>query len=678
MAIKLGDAFVSFKADMTDLNKSVGGAVRNMKKDFGALMDVGKQIGVGFTAVGGAIAAGLGFAVKAAAESEQAQAQLAAVLKSTGEAAGLTADELNKMSEALARQTTFDDEAITGAQSLLLTFTSIGKEVFPEAIKTIADMSQALGQDLKGSTIQLGKALNDPIAGISALSKVGVSFNEQQKETIKTMVESGNVMGAQKLILAELSKEFGGSAAAAANTLAGQITQLKNEFGNLLEEIGNSLTDGGGFAGLVTKIKETVIGMTEWVKAHPDLVGWIAKAALGVSAFMLAIGPLLIALPGLVIAFKGISTVIAGLAGASGFAGLGTAATGAGTALTGFGAAALPVLGPAGVIAASIVVIGNAAIAWWEYYKAVKGADEQNAAADANTKRLLDTLREKGVAIDEAALKEMSAAEQTAYATKLANDARKSALASMGDYFQANTQLTEAEIANIHKLSSEQVAGLKAHAQYLQQHGASVESITADIRQSLARLSLDHRESPSINDMAAASFSGYMSQLQQFFQGISSTLSAIKETFFNVWNEIASFVGGMIDSIVGAAQNAGSAIGSALGLGGGVPGVPGFAGGGTMQRSGLAMVGERGPELLSLPRGTEIFSNPETMDILSRSAGRGGNGGGDTITMGDVIINNPVVRSDSDIQAITRAVSLEQERMIHNALAKRGLRPQGV
>jgi hypothetical protein len=79
-----------------------------------------------------------------------------------------------------------------------------------------------LGTDLKGSAVQLGKALNDPIAGVGALSRVGVTFTETQKDMIKTMVEAGNVAGAQTLILDELGKEFGGSAKA----LADPVTQL--------------------------------------------------------------------------------------------------------------------------------------------------------------------------------------------------------------------------------------------------------------------------------------------------------------------------------------------------------------------------------------------------------------------------------------------------------------------
>src|SRR5581483_5434509 len=54
-------------------------------------------------------------------ESQRVVAQLEAVLKSTGNVVGITANEVLNLSSALQQQTTYGDEAITGAQNLLLT-----------------------------------------------------------------------------------------------------------------------------------------------------------------------------------------------------------------------------------------------------------------------------------------------------------------------------------------------------------------------------------------------------------------------------------------------------------------------------------------------------------------------------------------------------------------------------
>src|SRR5207237_7672973 len=127
--------------------------------------------------------------------------------------------------------------------NLLMTFTGLrnevgkGNDVFNQATQIATDMGAALGTEPKAAAIQLGKALNDPIKGVSALSRVGVSFTSQQKDQIKTLVKSGDTLGAQKIILGELNKEFGGAAAASATS--GE--KMSVAFGNFKEQIGTAL-----------------------------------------------------------------------------------------------------------------------------------------------------------------------------------------------------------------------------------------------------------------------------------------------------------------------------------------------------------------------------------------------------------------------------------------------------
>lgn len=233
-----------------DLDK-LGKEAKDASGQVGGLGKTLATLGVGFIA-GKLIGAGLSAIIQNTIEAEKAQSQLQAVLKSTGGAAGLTAQQLNLMAQSLQAVTTFDDEAITGAQSLLLTFTKIGRDVFPDATKAVLDISQALGQDLKSSATQVGKALNDPIKGITALSRVSVAFSQTQKDLIKTLVETGRLADAQRIIIGELSTEFGGSATAAANTLGGAFKQLKNAAGDLLE----GDTGGEGLVGIRDAVKD--------------------------------------------------------------------------------------------------------------------------------------------------------------------------------------------------------------------------------------------------------------------------------------------------------------------------------------------------------------------------------------------------------------------------------------
>jgi phage-related minor tail protein len=219
-------------------------------KGFGgiALAARGMTAGVGAAALAG------GYLTKQFVESNKVAQQTNAVLKSTGGAAGVTAKQVSDLATSISRKTGMDDEAIQSGENLLLTFTNIhnetgrGNQIFTRATRTIADMSAALGQDTKSSAIQLGKALNDPIKGVTALQRVGVSFTQSQRDQIKTLVESGHTLDAQKIILRELRKEFGGSAAA----IATPFDKLKVSAGNLAETAGGFLAPALGKAANAT------------------------------------------------------------------------------------------------------------------------------------------------------------------------------------------------------------------------------------------------------------------------------------------------------------------------------------------------------------------------------------------------------------------------------------------
>lgn len=200
------------------------------------------KVGLGAAVAGiGALGVGLGISMKEAMDAQDIQSQLAAVLKSTGGVAGVTSQQVNDLANAYQSQTRYADDVIIGGENILLTFTKIGKGVFPMATQTMLDMSQALGTDLQGSAIQLGKALQDPIAGISALSRVGVNFSDSQKKVIEQLMKAGKLEEAQKIILNELQTEFGGSAVAAGTTFAGQLDILKNSLLNVAEGVGTAV-----------------------------------------------------------------------------------------------------------------------------------------------------------------------------------------------------------------------------------------------------------------------------------------------------------------------------------------------------------------------------------------------------------------------------------------------------
>lgn len=204
--------------------KSIG---KDMQK-FGAGMTVGLTLPI--------VAFGAS-AVHSAMESESALAELNAVITSTGGAAGMTSDEVLALSSAFQKVTKFSDEVVTDGQSMLLTFTNIGEDVFPKATETMLNMAEKFG-GVDQAAIQLGKALNDPVAGIGALQRVGVTFSAAQEQQIKDFMAVNDIASAQGVILAELEKEFGGLALAAGATSEGQMAQFMNQLDDMKEIIG--------------------------------------------------------------------------------------------------------------------------------------------------------------------------------------------------------------------------------------------------------------------------------------------------------------------------------------------------------------------------------------------------------------------------------------------------------
>src|SRR5260221_5678697 len=183
----------------------------------------------------------IGDVIKVTEAHQFVAAQTVQVLKSTKDVSGETAASLKGMADAQSQTTDFSHDTVQGGENLLLTFTNIGKGVFPQATQSILDVSQAMGQDLKSSAIQVGKALGDPLTGMTALQRIGVTFSASEKEQIKTMMAHHDIIGAQKVILHELGTEFGGSAQAAGKTFGGMMKELGNTMEDVKIKIGTAV-----------------------------------------------------------------------------------------------------------------------------------------------------------------------------------------------------------------------------------------------------------------------------------------------------------------------------------------------------------------------------------------------------------------------------------------------------
>jgi hypothetical protein len=269
-----------------------------------------------FAAASAAVVAAVGVAWVAASakqlmEIEKLNAQTNAAIKSTGSAAGRTIEEINGLNASLEKLTGIEAEVIQEGQNMLLTFTNINGQQFDQATEAALNLSVALGKDMQSSAMLVGKALNDPIGGISALSRAGIQFTDDQKNMIAAMVEMGDTAGAQSIILGELNTQFGGSAEAFGDTTAGKLAKVGNLFGEMGENIAVAVlpalerfadkamelmeTHGpaieealGGVTEIVLGMVDGFIGFTDWASENESLFNAIV-VVLGSMAVALGI-----------------------------------------------------------------------------------------------------------------------------------------------------------------------------------------------------------------------------------------------------------------------------------------------------------------------------------------------------------------------------------------------------
>lgn len=259
----IGEAFVDVKPKTDNFSKDTEKGVSS------GLGSVAKKVAIGFGAV---LAAGsavhfVGEFVKAAAEAQKISRVTDAILQSTGSAAGLSATQVGDLATSLSNLTGIDDDVIQAAENILLTFTSVrdaageGNDIFSRTTEAALNMATVLGGDPTSAIQQLGKALNDPAEGLTKLTRSGVVFTQQQKDMVEQLVAAGDTLGAQKIILDELDKEFGGAAAAAADP----FDRLKVATDNLKESIGGALIPvlapaATALANLVSNNQEAIAG----------------------------------------------------------------------------------------------------------------------------------------------------------------------------------------------------------------------------------------------------------------------------------------------------------------------------------------------------------------------------------------------------------------------------------
>lgn len=289
LSIKLS---LNDKQFMTGLRK----ATSSMKKFGRNLQKTGQNLTRNLTLPIVAMGAA---SVKAFDTQQKAIAQVEAGLISTGQAAGFTSKELQKMASDLQAKTLFGDEDILlNATAQLLTFTNIAGEQFERTQVAAANLAQkSFRGDLKSASIALGKALNDPVANLGALGRAGIQFSDEQEAVIKSLIETNRLADAQTIILDELDKQFGGAAEAARLAGLGPFQALQMVLSDLSEEFGALIMENlEPFRLKVEQITKFLQNLTD--EQRRTLVSFAGYAAV-IGPALFIIGKLSIAVAGL-------------------------------------------------------------------------------------------------------------------------------------------------------------------------------------------------------------------------------------------------------------------------------------------------------------------------------------------------------------------------------------------
>ena len=219
--------------------------------------------------------------LKTMGDREADAAVLANGLRKVGAGAGQL-EKLQKVASKLGEQTLFNQEDFTQGFALLTSFRAIGVASYGRVAKAAADVATVTKTDVNSSLLQLSKALENPVEGMSALSRSGTTFTTSQKAMVKSLVESGRQLEAQEYLLRIVEGQYKGASSEAAKGFAGQIDTLNENFRDFQEVVGK---------GVLPVVSELAQGLTGVFKAlaqvDPKLITAATKAAVFAAKLLL-------------------------------------------------------------------------------------------------------------------------------------------------------------------------------------------------------------------------------------------------------------------------------------------------------------------------------------------------------------------------------------------------------
>lgn len=696
MATKVGSLIVSlalesgsFKSGLDKSTAELRKAEKHIREVGQNMADLGKGLSLAVTvpmiAIGRQAIAGF-------VEQEKAMADVRAALQSMGTVSGKTADELARTADALEMRSLFDAEVILKQVSAqLLTFGNVAGEQFDRAQQAAVDMATRLGGEPQAAAIALGKALNDPIKGVTALTRVGVQFTEAQKAQIKAMTDAGNIAGAQGVILNEVEKQFRGAGAAAADASPWRKAQVA--IGQAMDQIGKAILP------IIKPVTEAIISVAHAFTALPEPV---QKAIVVMGVLATVLGPVLIALGGLISLGAPLLATL-GAAGtavsvlATGFQLAGVLIAAAGRALLG-----LVVTNP---VLAALAAAATAVYLAWKNWDKIKGivAGVGSTISDWWSNTVSPVL---GKAWDKVKLGatvwfqlHVAVAQAAAKMVTAVRDWLVVKLDAVWDWVKGKIALVKKAFFDLYdavvgnSYIPDMVDGIADHMKRLDQvMVGQAEKATGKTRSAFQKLAEDvmpildrlfpeqaarnqfNRDFAAIEaaqrggvlsrDAAASALdrlqdefragqaepatpasvlqldgidmtSNALAQIGSEIQNLSTGIPQLAGSFNSVWDAIGvrgeevtrdlargltdvvlhgrnavDMLSQLLDKLATAAlDNLFSGLLTSIGL-------PGFASGTSFAPGGLAVVGERGPEIVNLPRGSQVIPNGESSRML--------------------------------------------------------------
>ena len=227
-------------------------------------------VGLAAAAVIGTLGLAVAGGIKEFKEAEQALNQLNAALKATDFTAGVTAQQITALGEAVEGNTLFKKEDIQQAAASLVSFQNVAGETFTRALKLSADLAVRLGTDVPSAADMLGKALESPEEGLGRLARKFSDLSPTQKEVIENFVKQGDIASAQAVILEHLEEKTKGLAEAQAQGLTGAANQLGDAWDDLLESFGRTISESGAAQVSLNLLTKAVRGLQEALNPTRD------------------------------------------------------------------------------------------------------------------------------------------------------------------------------------------------------------------------------------------------------------------------------------------------------------------------------------------------------------------------------------------------------------------------